>query len=57
MNATTTVRLRCAVEAKLLDTAGNLDLPSELEGVDAIYAADHQVPLADGPTPRARSRR
>ncbi len=50
VNATTTVELRCAVEAKLLDTAGRLDLPAEgLTGVDAIYAADHQVPLDDGP--------
>jgi putative hydrolase len=53
VNATTPVVLSCAVEAKLLDTAGNLDLPSDLTGVDAIYVADHQVPLADGPhTPR-----
>jgi putative hydrolase len=53
VNATTPVVLRCGVEAKLLDTTGNLDLPPELVGVDAIYAADHQVPLADGPhTPR-----
>ncbi len=49
VSATTKVRLRCAVEAKLLDTAGNLDLPPDLAGIDAIYAADHQVPLADGP--------
>jgi putative hydrolase len=49
VNATTPVALRCAVEAKLLDTAGSLDLPPGLDGVDAIYAADHQVPLADGP--------
>jgi putative hydrolase len=53
VNASTPVVLRCAVEAKLLDTAGNLDLPGDLVGVDAIYAADHQVPLPDGPrTPR-----
>ena len=53
VNATTSVVLSCAVEAKLLDTAGNLDLPSDLTGVDAIYIADHQVPLTDGPhTPR-----
>jgi putative hydrolase len=53
VNATTPVVLHCGVEAKLLATAGNLDLPPELVGVDAIYAADHQVPLADGPhTPR-----
>lgn len=54
VDATTPVRLRCAVEAKLLDTAGNLDLPPDLAGVDAIYAADHQVPLPHGPlSPRA----
>ena len=47
--ASTTVRLGCGIEAKLLDTDGALDLPPQIEGVDAIYAADHQVPLADGP--------
>ena len=45
----TEVRLQCGIEAKLLDTAGALDLPPASAGVDAIYAADHQVPLADGP--------
>ena len=45
----TEVRLQCGIEAKLLDTAGALDLPPPCAGVDAIYAADHQVPLADGP--------
>jgi putative hydrolase len=45
----TGVRLYCAVETKLLDTAGNLDLPGELPGVDRVYAADHQVPMPDGP--------
>jgi putative hydrolase len=45
----TRVRLQCGIEAKLLDTAGALDLPERCPGVDAIYAADHQVPLADGP--------
>jgi putative hydrolase len=49
INQTTSVELSCAVEAKLMDTAGRLDLPLDLTGVDAIYAADHQVPLADGP--------
>jgi len=49
--AETDVDLLCGIEAKLLDTSGRLDLPpSELiEGVDRIYAADHQVPMADGP--------
>jgi putative hydrolase len=46
----TAVELRCGIEAKLLDTSGALDLPEQIAGVDAIYAADHQVPLAEGPT-------
>jgi putative hydrolase len=46
----TDVELACAVEAKLLDTTGALDLPERIDGIDAIYAADHQVPLADGPS-------
>jgi putative hydrolase len=45
----TRISLSCGIEAKLLDTDGTLDLPTGLDGVDAIYAADHQVPLADGP--------
>jgi putative hydrolase len=49
LRPTTELSLRCAIEAKLLDTDGSLDLPDEIGGVDAIYAADHQVPLADGP--------
>jgi putative hydrolase len=47
--ASTKLKLGCGIEAKLLDTDGALDLPAEYEGIDAIYAADHQVPLADGP--------
>ena len=49
IDSTTPVSLFCAVEAKLLDTSGGLDLCPGLDEVDAIYAADHQVPLADGP--------
>jgi putative hydrolase len=45
----TALTLHCAVEAKILDTEGRLDLPADLRGVDAIYAADHQVPTAGGP--------
>jgi putative hydrolase len=50
LRAETKVELRCGIEAKLLDTTGALDLPEGIEGVDAIYAADHQVPLPEGPT-------
>jgi putative hydrolase len=46
---TTDIALTCSIEAKLLDTTGALDLPAEIDGVEAIFAADHQVPLADGP--------
>ena len=49
MREQTGVRLQCGIEAKLLNTAGALDLPEPCAGVDAIYAADHQVPLDDGP--------
>jgi putative hydrolase len=48
--AGTPLRLRCGIEAKLLDTTGALDLPrGDRDGVDWIFAADHQVPLAGGP--------
>lgn len=49
VNALTPVRLHVGIEAKLLDTSGTLDLPqSGLDGVEWIYAADHQVPMQDG---------
>ncbi|MDO8184993.1 PHP domain-containing protein [Conexibacter sp. JD483] len=45
----TPLTLHCGIEAKLLDTAGTLDMPDgPLDGVSWIYAADHQVPMADG---------
>jgi len=49
LRPTTEVKLVCGIEAKLLNTAGDLDLPELPAGIDRIYAADHQVPLADGP--------
>jgi putative hydrolase len=45
----TEIELRSGIEAKILDTSGELDLPDDLGGVDRIYAADHRVPLDDGP--------
>ena len=37
------------VEAKLLSVAGDIDLPVNLEGIDAVVLADHQFPGTDGP--------
>jgi putative hydrolase len=49
LRSETPLWLHCGVEAKLLDTAGTLDMPDALpDGVEWIYAADHQVPMADG---------
>lgn len=49
VTALTSVRLHIGIEAKLLDTSGTLDLPERgLDGVEWIYAADHQVPMRDG---------
>ncbi|SHF54297.1 putative hydrolase [Jatrophihabitans endophyticus] len=41
--------IRCGVEAKILDAAGRLDLPSRLPRLDYVLVADHQYPGADGP--------
>jgi putative hydrolase len=54
----TPIVLRCAVEAKILDIYGCLDLPPELDGIDAVYAASHQAPSPDGPmNPRSTGER
>ncbi len=45
----TSVVLHCAVEAKILDIYGRLDLPRKLIGVEAVYAVCHQAPSPDGP--------
>ncbi|WP_226532152.1 PHP domain-containing protein [Microbacterium paraoxydans] len=37
------------VEAKILDAAGELDIPALPEGIDRILIADHQFPGTDGP--------
>lgn len=37
------------VEAKILDTAGTLDIPALPDGIDRILIADHQFPSAEGP--------
>jgi putative hydrolase len=44
------VRVRAAVEGRLLDLGGRLDLPERLP-VELVYVADHHVPMAAGPVP------
>jgi putative hydrolase len=54
----TPIVLRCAVEAKILDIYGCLDLPGKLTGIDAVYAVGHQAPSPDGPmNPRSTRER
>jgi len=42
-------RVLAGVEAKILDTAGRLDLPAALDGIDLVLIADHQFPGERGP--------
>jgi putative hydrolase len=54
----TSIVLHCAVEAKILDIYGCLDLPNELTGIDAVYAVADQAPSPDGPmSPRSTRER
>ncbi|KQX07369.1 MULTISPECIES: PHP domain-containing protein [unclassified Leifsonia] len=52
--------LHTGVEAKILDSSGALDIPSDLVigvgGVDGIVIADHQFPGQDGPWTPERTR-
>lgn len=48
VQAETSLDLFIGVEAKILDGCGQLDVPSDLSGVDYIYAADHQLPMGTG---------
>ena len=43
------LRVICGVEAKILDAAGRVDLPSDLAGVTQVTISDHQYPGPDGP--------
>jgi putative hydrolase len=47
----------CGVEAKILDSAGRLDLPRRLPRLDYILVADHQFPSVDGPLHPDETRR
>lgn len=35
------------IETKLLNQAGDLDMPDDVSGVDFVYVADHQFPLGN----------
>lgn len=37
------------VETKILNIAGDLDVPPDLAGIDCVVIADHQFPGPDGP--------
>jgi putative hydrolase len=51
------LRVLAGVEAKILDTAGKLDVPADLgAGVDLILIADHQFPGEGGPVHPDRMR-
>jgi putative hydrolase len=52
----TEIEVRSGLEAKILDSSGELDLPADTGGVDRIYAADHRVALDDGPADPAAVR-
>ena len=48
------LRLVCGVEAKILDTAGAVDVPASLAGIEQVTISDHQFPGVEGPlTPQA----
>lgn len=43
------LEIRCAVEAKILDRTGHLDLPPLRSTLDHVLVADHQFPGPGGP--------
>jgi putative hydrolase len=43
------LRVLAGVEAKILDTKGQLDIPAALSGIDLVLIADHQFPADAGP--------
>lgn len=47
LRAQTSIKLLCGVEAKLLNVRGDLDLPSDLHGIELIQIADHSFPLGE----------
>jgi putative hydrolase len=50
------MRVLAGVEAKILDTSGQLDLPPGLDGIDLVLIADHRFPAEHGPVHPAEVR-
>ncbi len=50
------LRVLAGVEAKILDTSGQLDIPPALSGIDLVLIADHQFPADTGPVHPAEVR-
>lgn len=44
---TSKIALYSGIETKLLNEAGDLDMPEDISGIDYTYVADHQFPLGD----------
>jgi putative hydrolase len=49
-------RILAGVEAKILDSCGQLDVPASLAGIDLVLIADHQFPSDNGPVHPAEVR-
>ena len=49
LDGTAGLRVLLGVEAKILDVAGDVDMPSDMPSLDYVLVADHQVPRPDGP--------
>jgi putative hydrolase len=49
VGTSTQIHVECGLEAKMLDTAGNLDLPPDYRLADYLVVADHQLPTPQGP--------
>ncbi len=47
LKATSPLQIFSGIETKLLNQAGDLDMPDNLAGVDFVYVADHQFPLGE----------
>jgi putative hydrolase len=50
------LQILAGVEAKILDSTGQLDIPPSLAGVDLVLIADHQFPADNGPVHPAEVR-